>query len=110
MPAGSPPDATDEALGQLVERLTTSHHRRRLARVSWNTASEPPAGGWAAGGPPSRSGNALTVLIDGADALQAMAVAIAEARSHVHITGWHITPPFAMTRGERPIVLKELLG
>src|SRR3984893_1465423 len=110
MPARSPRDAADEALGQLVERLTTSHHGRRLARVSWTTATDPPAGGWAAGDPPPRPGNALTVLIDGADALQAMAVAIAEARSHVHITGWHITPAFAMTRGERPIVLKELLA
>jgi phosphatidylserine/phosphatidylglycerophosphate/cardiolipin synthase-like enzyme len=110
MPARSPRDAADEALGQLVERLTTSHHRRRLARVSWTTATDPPAGGWAAGEPPPRSGNALTVLTDGADALQAMAVAIAEARSHVHITGWHITPTFAMTRGERPVVLKQLLA
>jgi phosphatidylserine/phosphatidylglycerophosphate/cardiolipin synthase-like enzyme len=110
MPARSPRDAADEALGQLVERLTTSHHRRRLAHVGWTTAPDPPAGGWAEGQPPPRSGNALTVLIDGADALQAMAVAIAEARSHVHITGWHITPTFALTRGERPIVLKELLA
>jgi len=110
MPARSPRDAADDALGQLVERLTTSHHRRRLARVSWSTATDPPPGGWAAGDPPPRPGNALTVLIDGADALQAMAVAIAEARSHVHITGWHMTPSFAMTRGERPIALKALLA
>src|ERR1700681_4484627 len=110
MPARSPRDAADEALGQLVERLTTSHHRRRLARVSWTTAPAPPAGGWAEGGASPRPGNALTVLIDGADALQAMAMAIAEARSHVHVTGWHITPNFALTRGEHPIVLKELLA
>jgi phosphatidylserine/phosphatidylglycerophosphate/cardiolipin synthase-like enzyme len=110
MPARSPRDAADEALGQLVERLTTSHHRRRLARVSWTTATDPRPGGWAAGEPPPRPGNALTVLIDGADALQAMAAAIAEARSHVHITGWHITPTFAMTRRERPVVLKQLLA
>src|SRR5712692_6479697 len=110
MPARSPRDAADNALGRLVERLTTSHHRRRLARVSWTTAADPPPGGWAAGEPPPRPGNALTVLIDGADALQAMAVAIAEARSHVHITGWHITPTFAMTRGERPVVLKAVLA
>ena len=110
MPARSPRDAADDALGRLVERLTTSHHRRRLARVRWTTATDPPPGGWAAGEPPSRPVNALTVLIDGADALQAMAVAIAEAQSHVHITGWHITPTFAMTRGERPVVLKALLA
>src|ERR1700694_2425036 len=100
----------DDALGQLVEGLSTSHHRRRLRRVGWNTAIDPPPGGWAGGQPPPRPGNTLTVLIDGAEALQAMAAAIAEARSHVHITGWHITPSFAMTRGERPVVLKELLA
>jgi phosphatidylserine/phosphatidylglycerophosphate/cardiolipin synthase-like enzyme len=100
----------DGALGQLVERLATSHHRRRLRRVGWSNAIDPTPGGWAEEKPSPRPGNALTVLIDGADALQAMAVDIAEARSHVHLTGWHITPSFAMTRGERPIVLKELLA
>jgi phosphatidylserine/phosphatidylglycerophosphate/cardiolipin synthase-like enzyme len=39
-----------------------------------------------------------------------MAHGIANAQSHVHVTGWHITPTFAMTRGERSIVLKELLA
>ena len=106
----SPRDVADDALGQLVERLSTSHHRRRLAHVGWTTTIDPPPGGWAEGGASPRPGNALTVLIDGADALQAMAMAIAEARSHVHVTGWHITPNFALTRGEQPIVLKELLA
>ena len=110
MPARSPRDAADDALGQVVERLTTSHHRRRLARVGWTIAANPPPDGWAVGEPAPRPGNALTVLIDGAEALHAMATEIAQARSHVHITGWHLTPTFAMTRGERPVVLKELLA
>jgi phosphatidylserine/phosphatidylglycerophosphate/cardiolipin synthase-like enzyme len=100
----------DDALGQLIERLTISHHRRRLDRVGWTAAIHTPPGGWADGDPPSRPGNGMEVLIDGADALQAMAVGIAEARSHVHLTGWHITPKFALTRGEQPIVLRELLA
>jgi phosphatidylserine/phosphatidylglycerophosphate/cardiolipin synthase-like enzyme len=110
MPGKSPRDAADDALGQLVERLATSHHRRRLARVRWATAIDPPQGGWAEGEPAPRPGSALTALVDGAEALQAMADGIAKAESHVHITGWHITPTFALTRGERPIVLKELLA
>jgi len=110
MPAKSPRDVADDALGQLVERLTTSHHRRRLRRVAWTTAIDAPPGGWAEGAPPPRSGNVLTVLVDGAEALQAMADGISKARSHVNLTGWHITPTFAMTRGEQPIVLKELLA
>ena len=100
----------DDALGQLVERLTVSHHRRRLQHVGWTSAIDAAAGSWAESDPPPRAGNAVEVLIDGADALHAMAVGIAEARSHVHITGWHGTPTLAMTRDERPIVLKELLA
>src|SRR5438309_2517038 len=110
MPARSPRDAVEDALGHVVERLTTSHHRRRLARVGWTAAADPPPDGWAVGEPAPRPGNALTVLIDGGEALHAMVTEIAQARSHVHITGWHLTPIFAMTRGEQPVVLKELLA
>jgi phosphatidylserine/phosphatidylglycerophosphate/cardiolipin synthase-like enzyme len=106
----SPLDAADGALGQLVERLTVSHHRRRLQRVGWVPAIEAPPGGWAAGDPPPRPGNTLEVLIDGAEALGAMATAIGKARSHVHITGWHVTPDFALTRDGTPTVLRQLLG
>ena len=110
MPRRSPLDVADDALGQLVERLTRSHHRRRLDRVSWRRAVDPPPGSWADGDPPPRSGNALDVLIDGAAALPAMAAAIAGARSHVYLTGWHITPEFELTRGERPTILQALLA
>ena len=39
-----------------------------------------------------------------------MAAAIGTARSHVHVTGWHITPDFELTRGDRPLTLKQLLA
>jgi len=110
MPARSPLDRADDALGQVVERLTRSHHQRRLGRVGWQQAIDPPAGGWAEGDPPPRSGNALEVLIDGAAALPAMAEAVAGARSHVYLTGWHITPDFDLTRGARPTTLRQLLA
>jgi len=110
MPAKSPLDVADGALGQLVERLTTSHHRRRLARVRWTTAIDPPPGGWVEGEPPPRPGNALSVLVDGAEAFRAMADAIENARSHVHVTGWHVTPDFALTRDGAPTILRRLLA
>jgi phosphatidylserine/phosphatidylglycerophosphate/cardiolipin synthase-like enzyme len=100
----------DGALGQLVERLTTSHHRRRLGRVGWRHAIGPAVGWWAADEPPPRPGNAVEVLIDGEQALSAMVEAAGEARSHVHITGWHLTPEFELTRGSRPTVLQRLLA
>jgi phosphatidylserine/phosphatidylglycerophosphate/cardiolipin synthase-like enzyme len=100
----------DGALGHLVERLTVSHHRRRLRRVGWSTATDLTPGLWADGDPPPRPGNAVEVLIDGADAFQAMIAAIADAKSYVHITGWHITPEFGMTLGEQPTRLRQLLA
>ena len=78
--------------------------------MGWAAAIDPPEGGWAEAAPPARRGNALEVLIDGAHALQAIAVAIAAARSHVHIAGWHLTPDFALTRHETPTILRELLA
>jgi phosphatidylserine/phosphatidylglycerophosphate/cardiolipin synthase-like enzyme len=110
MPAKRPLDVADRALGQLVEGLTTSHHRRRLARVRWSTAIDPPPGGWADGEPPPRPGNAVTVLVDGAESFAAMADAIEKARSHVHLTGWHITPDFDLTRNQTPTTLRRLLA
>src|SRR3989442_5063577 len=110
MPAKSPLDVADGALGQLVERLTTSHHRRRLARVRWTTAIDPPPGGWVEGEPPPRPGNALSVLVDGAEAFRAMADAIENAQSHVHVTGWHVTPDFALTRDGAPTILRRVLA
>src|SRR2546423_2200249 len=110
MPAKSPRVVADDALGQLVERATISHHRRRLARVRWSLAIDPPPGGWAEGTPPPRPGNAVTVLIDGAEAFQAMVDAIENARSHVHVTGWHVTPDFALTRDDAPSILRPLLA
>jgi len=73
-------------------------------------AIDPTPGGWAEGDPPPRPGNAVEVLIDGAEALRAIAVAIADARSHVYITGWHITPDFALTRDGPPTILRRLLA
>src|SRR5712691_4180375 len=90
----------------MVERLTISHHRRPLRHVGWMPASDPKSGGWAIGDPPPRPSNAVAVLIDGAEAFRA----IAGARSHVHLTGWHVTPDFALTRDGTPTILRRLLA
>jgi len=49
-------------------------------------------------------------LVDGAIALPRIASDLAQASSHVHIAGWYFSPDFEMTRGERPIVLRNLLA
>jgi phosphatidylserine/phosphatidylglycerophosphate/cardiolipin synthase-like enzyme len=96
--------------GDQLSRLICAHHRRRLRRIGRDSALDPPPGGWAAGDPPPRSGNAVDILIDGAHALPAIAAELERARSHVHLTGWHFTPDFALVRGREQVVLRHLLA
>jgi phosphatidylserine/phosphatidylglycerophosphate/cardiolipin synthase-like enzyme len=100
----------DRAIGDGVARGVLSHHRRRLARIGWLEALDAPPGGWAAGDPPSRAGNELEVLIDGAEALPRIASELSSAQSHVYLAGWYVSPEFALTRDGRPTVLRNLLA
>jgi phosphatidylserine/phosphatidylglycerophosphate/cardiolipin synthase-like enzyme len=50
------------------------------------------------------------VLIDGEAVLTGIERAIRSARSHVHIASWSITPEFALTRRQRPVIVRELLA
>jgi phosphatidylserine/phosphatidylglycerophosphate/cardiolipin synthase-like enzyme len=95
--------------GQITDQICR-HHRRRLTRIGWQRALEPPAGGWAAGDPPPRSSNAIDILIDGAEALPAIADDLRQARSHVHLTGWYFSPDFALKRDAEPLILRNLLA
>jgi phosphatidylserine/phosphatidylglycerophosphate/cardiolipin synthase-like enzyme len=102
----------DRALGDAVEATILLQHSRRLSKLGHGASVSPPQDGslWATGDPPPRKGNMLEVLIDGEEVLPAIAQAIRSARSHVHIAGWSITPPFELTRRERPTVVRELLA
>ena len=97
-------------LGEQLTQQILRHHRRRLSRLGWDYALDPPAGGWADGEPPVRSGNAVEVLIDGVQALPAMVDELKRAHSHVHLTGWYFTPDFALTRDAEPLILRNLLA
>ncbi len=57
-----------------------------------------------------RSGNAVDVLIDGAQALPAIADELRQARSHVHLTGWYFSPDFALDRDDEVVILRNLLA
>jgi phosphatidylserine/phosphatidylglycerophosphate/cardiolipin synthase-like enzyme len=96
--------------GDQLSRQICTHHRRRLRRIGWERALDPPLGGWAAGDPPPRSGNAVDVLIDGAQALPVIAEELQGARSHVHLTGWYFSPDFALVRDGEQVVLRNLLA
>jgi phosphatidylserine/phosphatidylglycerophosphate/cardiolipin synthase-like enzyme len=101
----------DAAIGDTIEAAVRARHKWRLRRLGWERALEPPDDGlWAAGDPPPRPGCELDVLIDGAQALPAIAEAMQGARSFVHLTGWHVAPHFELVRGEPPVVLGALLA
>jgi len=101
----------DAALGDAIEAAVRAKHRRRLRRLGWERALDPPDDGpWAAGDPPPRPGCSLEVLVDGAKALPAIAEALQGARRFVHLTGWHVAPHFELVRCEPPVVLGALLA
>src|SRR5439155_709282 len=85
-----------DAGGERVEKTIRSHHHRRLQRIGWAHALEAAPGMWASGEPPPREGNEVEVLVDGAAALPAIARAIADARSYVHLAGWYFSPSFQL--------------
>jgi phosphatidylserine/phosphatidylglycerophosphate/cardiolipin synthase-like enzyme len=98
--------AFDKAVGDAVERAVRNHHRRRLRRLGQQQALESARDGlWVSGEPAPRDGNAVEILIDGAEALQRIVAELRKARSHVHIAGWHVSPYFTPTRdGDRDTV------
>jgi phosphatidylserine/phosphatidylglycerophosphate/cardiolipin synthase-like enzyme len=96
--------------GDQLTQLICAHHRRRLRRIGREGALDPPPGGWAAGDPPARPGNAVDILIDGAQALPVIAEELQRARSHVHLTGWYFSPDFALVRDGEQVVLRNLLA
>jgi phosphatidylserine/phosphatidylglycerophosphate/cardiolipin synthase-like enzyme len=107
-----PLSRADATLGDAVERAMVAHHRRRLQRLGRLGALVPASPGlWAttATAPP-RPGNALEVLVDGAQGLPAMAEAIRGARRHVHICSWHFEAGFEPERDGRRSPVRELLG
>ncbi|MDQ6749780.1 MAG: phospholipase, partial [Actinomycetota bacterium] len=105
-------ERVDGWAGEGIELAIGRHHRRRLRRVGRGDQLDPPESSslWAAGDPSPSAGGALDVLIDGGEALPRIAEALADARSHVHIAGWHLTPDFGLTRDDHASRLRDLLG
>jgi phosphatidylserine/phosphatidylglycerophosphate/cardiolipin synthase-like enzyme len=111
MPMEDPQLLFDRAVGNAVERVVRAHHGRRLRRIGWGRALDPPdAGLWTAGEPPPRRGNEVEVLIDGAEALPRLAAELRRARSHVHLAGWYVSPHVRLEDGGTRTELKPLLA
>jgi phosphatidylserine/phosphatidylglycerophosphate/cardiolipin synthase-like enzyme len=107
---GSAAGRLDSLVGDGVEAAVKAKHRLRLRRLGWQRALEPHGDLWAAGDPAPREGCELDVLIDGAEALPAMADAMQQAQRSIHITGWHMAPDFELVRGHPAVVLGVLLA
>jgi phosphatidylserine/phosphatidylglycerophosphate/cardiolipin synthase-like enzyme len=104
-------DRVDRALGRGVERAICAHHARRLRRIDRLDALDPAGDGpLAAGEPPPRDGCRMEVLVDGEEALPAMAAALRDARREVLMAGWHASADFALTRDGDPPPLRALLA
>src|SRR5256714_6633195 len=101
-------DEIDAFLGERVERIVRSHHRRRLKRIGWAHALDALPGTWASAPPEPREGNEVEILVDGEAALPAIARAVAGAHSSVHLAGWYFSPHFQLE--ERGASLRELLA
>jgi phosphatidylserine/phosphatidylglycerophosphate/cardiolipin synthase-like enzyme len=109
--AGSLISRVDSRVGDAIEAAVVAKHRRRVERLGWARALAPDGDGlWAEGDPPPRAGNSIEVLIDGAEALPAIAEALAGAQRFVHVTGWHIAPGFEVVRGEPAVTIGGLLA
>lgn len=104
----------DALLGDAIDGAVRRHHRRRLHRLGHDGVLDPPPRAddslFAAGDPPPRDGCRLEVLVDGATALPRIAEALRGARSHVHLTGWHMAAHFELVRGEHPLAIGPLLA
>jgi phosphatidylserine/phosphatidylglycerophosphate/cardiolipin synthase-like enzyme len=110
----APVARADALMGAAIEATVKRHHRRRLRRLGHGGVLEPPprpdGSLWATGDPPPREGCELEVLVDGATALPRIAEALRGARSHVHLTGWHLASHFELVRGSDPLAIGPLLA
>jgi phosphatidylserine/phosphatidylglycerophosphate/cardiolipin synthase-like enzyme len=104
-------DKVDERVGDGIERVLCAHHQRRLRRLGWGEVLAPASTGDRLGTrAPVRQGNRLDVLVDGEEALPAVADAIRNAKSHVHIANWHASADFRLTREPDAPTLRDLLA
>jgi phosphatidylserine/phosphatidylglycerophosphate/cardiolipin synthase-like enzyme len=103
-------DRLDEIVGDRVEAATRGHHRRRLRRLGSPALAASDSTPWASDDYPARDGNSMIVHVDGAAALTAIAATLEAARSHVHISGWHTSPDFRLTRNPDGPLLRDLLA
>ena len=99
-------ERVDQAIGDRLDGVLVAHHRRRLRRIGRLDALDVGSSGWASGEPRPREGNRIDVLVDGSEALPAIADTIESASAFVWLAGWHFTPDLGLGGA----TLRELLA
>ncbi|HEX4746488.1 MAG TPA: phospholipase D family protein [Gaiellaceae bacterium] len=98
------------AFGERIDGAVRNRHRGRLRRVGWEHALDGSGRQFARGSFPARTGNRLDFLVDGSEALPAIAEELARAESYVHLAGWFFSPELQLSREEEPVILRNLLA
>ncbi len=98
------------AFGEGLDDLARRRSRQHLRHVGWERALDASQLGFAHGSFPARQGNRLDVLVDGSEALPAIAAELASAESYVHLTGWFFSPELHLSRDDEPTIVRNLLA
>ena len=98
------------AVGERLDRAVLHRHRDELRDAGWEHALDATTASFVRDGADPRPGNAVEVLIDGVEALPRIAEELSRAQSHVHLTGWFISPDLQLTREEEPVIVRNLLA
>ena len=98
------------AFGERLDRAWRSRHRQRLRHVGWERALDASGLGYAHGTFPARAGNRLDLLVDGSEALPAIADELTRAESFIHLTGWFFSPELHLSRDDEPMIVRNLLA
>ncbi len=98
------------AFGERLDQAVRSRHRQRLKHVGWTHALDASGLAYARGSFPARKGNRLDVLVDGSEALPAIAAELARAESFIHLAGWFFSPELHLSRDDEPMIVRNLLA
>jgi phosphatidylserine/phosphatidylglycerophosphate/cardiolipin synthase-like enzyme len=98
------------AVGERIDRRIHDRHRALLKSFGWAHALDEEDAAFVDDGADPKPGNKLEVLIDGVEALPRIAEELVKATSHVHLTGWFLSPHLQLTREDEPVVVRNLLA
>ena len=98
------------AFGERIDEAVRSRHRSAPKHVGWDARARRSELTYARGTFPARRETRLDVLVDGSEALPAIAAELARAESFVHLAGWFFSPELHLSRDDEPMIVRNLLA